>query len=127
MGAREIFNFIRHLNRIYSASGNKRLAYALANAVLSAVMVGLAFLIKFLVLTTIAGSIHLALGIVLIAVVGFVAVMCFLQGFLGQIAVFIFAGYGIFVSDEKTGNAVSFTIALITLAGVAVGIVFLVR
>lgn len=119
-----IFNFIRHISKMGSASGKMRIAYAFANILIMGLAVFFAVCVKWcwdiMMETSFIGGL---LGLILC--VG-ITIIAFLQGFVAQIALVIIAGIGIANPQERGGNIVAFIIALLTSIGlVIVGIILL--
>lgn len=119
-----IFNFIRHISKMGSASGKMRIVYAFANILIMGLAVFFAVCVKWcwgiMMETSFIGGL---LGLILC--VG-ITIIAFLQGFVAQIALVIIAGIGIANPQERGGNIVAFIIALLTSIGlVIVGIILL--
>lgn len=115
-----IFRFIDHIIKMGSASGNKRILYALGNILIMALGVLFAFCIKWLFTGVGDGTINFFAGLLGIILCIPLTVLCFLQGFVAQVALVFIAGIGIFHRGERFGNFLSFLIALATTVGVII-------
>ncbi len=122
-----LFRFIQHIGNMGAASGKKRVAYAFANILIMALGVLCAVGVKVL-----AGHMDESFGMLIACVVGIIicgllALLCFLQGFVAQIALVIIAGIGMFHREERGGNIIAFLIALLTTVGLIVALVIFLQ
>lgn len=127
MRASNLFRFISHIMNMIAASGKKRIAYAFANIIIMALGVFFAIAIKWL-----AGNMGESIGMLFacgfgILICALLALLCFLQGFVAQIALVIIAGIGMFHPEERAGNVISFLIALLTTAGLIAALVIFLK
>ena len=119
-------NFIKHIRNMITASGKKRVIYALANIVIMALAVAAAAGIKALATAMNGGELNFIAAIVGIIICFALGVFCFLQGFIAQIALVFISGAGIANPEERGGNIAAFIISFLTTAGlVAAAIVIL--
>ena len=119
-------NFIRHIRNMVTASGKKRILYALVNILIMALAVAAAAGIKALVAAMQGGDLNFIVAIALI-IVFVVGIFCFLQGFIAQIALVFIAAAGIANPQERSGNIVAFLIALITTIGLIVAAILALK
>ncbi len=120
-------NFIRHIRNMVTASGKKRILYALVNILIMALAVAAAAGIKALVAAMQGGDLNFIVAIALIIVLFVVGIFCFLQGFIAQIALVFIAAAGIANPQERSGNIVAFLIALITTIGLIVAAILALK
>lgn len=121
-----IFRFIDHIIKMGSASGNKRILYALGNIVIMALGVLFALCVKWLFTGIDDGTVNFIAGLFGIILCIPLTILCFLQGFVAQVALVFIAGIGIFHRGERFGNFLSFLIAVGTIAAVIVAIAMLI-
>lgn len=120
-----IFNFVSHISHMGSASGKKRIAYAIANALIVALAFASCYGIYYF-------SNHLddSVGAFFGGIVGIVlcvaiAVTSFLQGVIAQLVLTVMSLIGTFVSEEKLANFIAFFLTLVSYVAVVVVIIVL--
>lgn len=118
-------NFMQHISKMIVAGGKKRVGYAIGNIVIMALGVFFAVLVKkCLGIMTDSSFFGGLIGTIICIAL---TIYTFLQGFIGQFALVIIAGIGIFRSDERSGNVAAFIIALVTSVGLVIAAVYLLK
>lgn len=125
MKASSVFRFIRRIQKMASASGKKRTAYAFVNVLLMALgvlsVLGVQWSLSFMSETS------LVVGVLCLIVSVCAAIIFFLQGFVAQIALVFIAAAGIARPEERSGNIAALIIALLTTAGLIATCVILLK
>lgn len=116
-----LYFFIRHIGNMITASGTKRIGYALANILLMGLGVASAYGFVYFINTL--GDINFFASIMLLIFLAAFTIFFFIQGFLAQAILVVVAFIGLFPAEERGGNIVSFIIALLSLAALIVVLV----
>lgn len=116
-----LYFFIRHIGNMITASGTKRIGYALANILLMGLGVASAYGFVYFINTL--GDINFFASIMLLIFLAAFTIFFFIQGFLAQAILVVVAFIGMFPAEERGGNIVSFIIALLSLAALIVVLV----
>ena len=116
-----LYFFIRHIDNMITASGTKRIGYALANILLMGLGVASAYGFVYFINTL--GDINFFASIMLLIFLAAFTIFFFIQGFLAQAILVVVAFIGLFPAEERGGNIVSFIIALLSLAALIVVLV----
>ena len=116
-----LYFFIRHIGNMITASGTKRIGYALANILLMGLGVASAYGFVYFINTL--GDINFFASIMLLIFLAAFTILFFIQGFLAQAILVVVAFIGMFPAEERGGNIASFIIALLSLAALIVVLV----
>jgi len=116
-----LYFFIRHIGNMITASGTKRIGYALANILLMGLGVASAYGFVYFINTL--GDINFFASIMLLIFLAAFTIFFFIQGFLAQAILVVVAFIGMFPAEERGGNIASFIIALLSLAALIVVLV----
>ena len=116
-----LYFFIRHIGNMITASGTKRIGYALANILLMGLGVASAYGFVYFINTL--GDINFFASIMLLIFRAAFTIFFFIQGFLAQAIQVVVAFIGLFHAEERGGNIASFIIALLSLAALIVVLV----
>lgn len=116
-----LYFFIRHIGNMITASGTKRIGYALANILLMGLGVASAY--GFVHFINTLGEINFFASLMALIFLAAFTIFFFIQGFLAQAILVVVAFIGLFHAEERGGNIVSFIIALLSLAALIVVLV----
>ena len=116
-----LYFFIRHIGNMITASGTKRIGYALANILLMGLGVASAYGFVYFINTL--GDINFFASIMLLIFLAAFTILFFIQGFLAQAILVVVAFMAMSPAEERGGNIASFIIALLSLAALIVVLV----
>lgn len=114
--------FIRHISKMASSGGNRRFAFAFANALIVGLAILFFFLCKYcfgIMESNFAGG--LLGGILCVAL----SIFCGLHGIIAQIALVFISLIGIFGKEQRAGNFCAFLVSLASLIAGAVAVYFI--
>ncbi len=122
----KLFHFISKIVRMGAASGGKRIAYAIGNAIIVAIAFAAGYFIYTMYSNLGNAGTNFAIYIVGIIVLAIIGVAAFFEGVICQIALTIFSLMGIIVSRERLANLFAFLITIATYAAIIItGVILL--
>lgn len=130
MRFRNLFRFIKHINKIGICSEKKRIAYSISHIVVMAISCVFAYFTYYLIangneIMSNHGFIVWLFSLFGIALSAFIAIMCFLQGFIAQIATIVYASIYVYKAEERSLNITALVISSVSFVAIIAATVIL--
>ena len=127
---KELFRFIDHIIKIGDCKGSKRIFYSILHIFVMALACVFAYFAYSLganngEIMSEHGFIVWLFAIFALVLCGFIAIICFLQGFVAQVATIVISSIYISKAEEREKNIAALVIASVSFIAVVAAIIVL--